>query len=197
MTKFFSFFRRLIPSFGSEPTYNHCQELVERSRNGDQVAIAIIASVRQNAEKGNEKALKSLEEIKRYARSVSPTTVSVGADAMMLRRACFGEDVDNVGMHLTKVAYTSPNTAAVTVANSCNAKELAQKLNQCMDSEAFRQTLKNPGLFLELMKRFDHDTQHALLLGYVMGMACRIQMVRNPKCPVSVISRMAAWELGQ
>jgi len=153
--------------------------------------------VRKNAEAGSEKARRSLEEIKRYARSTSPNSVNAGAEAMELRNACFGEDIDKTGMQLSKVALSDPNVAMVTLANSCNVKELAGKINQCIQSGAFQRTFKTPGLFLELIKKADHDTQHALLLGYVMGMAHRLQAVRHPKTPVAVFSCEAAWELGQ
>lgn len=197
MTKVFSWFRRVFASFGEEPTYNECMQLVERSRQGDQVATATISMVRKNAEAGSEKARQSLEEIKRYARSSAPMAVNVGADAMALRSACFGEDIDNVGMQLSKVSLSDPNTAVVTLANSCNVRELAGKINECIKSDAFQHTFKRPGLFLELIKQADNETQHALLLGYVMGMANRLQAVRHPKCPVAVFSCEAAWELGQ
>lgn len=195
--KVFSWFRRIIANFGEERTYSECMQLVERSRQGDQVATATISMVRKNAEAGSEKARRSLEEIKKYARSSAPMPINVGSDAVVLRNACFGEDVDAVGVQLTKVALADPNTAVVTLANSCNVKELAGRIQECIKSEAFQYTFKKPGLVLELMKKVDHDTQHALLLGYVMGMANKLQMVRHPKCPVAVFSNEAAWELGQ
>ena len=199
MTKLFSWFRGMFANVGEEPTYTECMQLVERSRQGDQVATATISRVRKNAEAGNEKAVRSLEEIKRYARSTSPanSAVTIGYDAQLLKQAIFGDDIDKVGPQLTKLAFSNPNTAMVTLANSCNVQELAKKIDACIESDAFKHAFSKPVLFLKLIKKVDHNTQHALLLGYVMGMACRLQMVRNPKCPIAVYSRTAAWEVGQ
>jgi len=195
VTKLFSWFRGFFSSFGEE-SLSKPQQLVERARAHDQVAIATICEVRENAKRGNAKAKETLEEIISYSKS---NPVGGGfhgnTDTHQLREACFGADPEQVGPRLLKVAANNPNKAIVTLANSCNAKQMGEMIGDCLEDPAFYAAFKNPKIALQWMKKMNHDGQHALLLGYVLGLATRLQMVRNPRVPLSIYSQRVAWEL--
>jgi len=171
-------------------------QLVERSRCGDQVATAIISRVRRQAEAGNKVARESLEEIKRYAKANKPYTPA-GEEAAALQVVLPEKDMNKIGPALSRVALANPNSAIVAIANSCNAMELAKQLNGELESDGFVLAFKKPAEFLKVMRKLNHEEQHPALLGYVLGLACRLQAVRNPKTPVGVFSQIAAWELGE
>lgn len=196
MTNPFTWFRRLFSSpFGGE---KDCIDLVERARQGDQNATATIILVRKNALAGNELAKQSLARILNYAKHSSPPPTRIGIDAHDLRQSCMaGESAEVLGEKLSKVALASPDTAVVTVANSCNADELAKKLDVLIQDPVFRRAFDKPNAALRAMSKMPHDAQHALLLGFVLGFATRIQCVRKPNAPIAVFSRAVAWELGQ
>ncbi len=198
MTKLFSWFRGLIASFGDDGSmvYTKCQELVERSRHGDQVATAIISRTRKAAEAGSELAKQSLAEIIKYAKSTRRSAFGLD-DAYQLHQACFGADVEVIGPQLTKVALKDPDRAIVTVANACDAKELAKKIDACLGNNAFRKVFKNPAAVKALMKQADPATQNAIVLGFVLGCSHRLQLARKPETPLMVFSQRVAWELGQ
>lgn len=186
-----------LSSFGEEDTaYTKPQQLVERARCGDQVAIAIISRARKAADVGDKKAIEALEEIKRYARENAPTT-TIGSDVLKLHKACsMGQDIDAIGVNLGSVASKDPETAAVTVSNSCNAVHLAKLLNQCLNGDkAFQAGFKCPSL--EYLSKMTHEQQHAFILGFVLGMAARIQYVRRANTPIAAFSQAVAWEVGQ
>lgn len=179
-------------------SYTHCAQLVERSRNGDQVATSIISRVRKQAEKGNKLAKESLNEIVRYAKANPPYTPA-GAEAAELSAFCAepNQNIDNIGPALSKVALANPNSASVAIANSCNATALAKELNAALEHDGFLLAFKNPGQFLKVMRKLDHESQHAALLGFVLGLACRLQAVRKPNAPIGIYSQVVAWELGE
>jgi hypothetical protein len=195
MTNPFSWFRRIFSSFGSDA---NCIDLVERARQGDQNATATIILVRKNALAGNELAKRSLAEILKYSKETSPPPTHIGYEANALRQSCIaGEAAEVLGAKLSKLAMSNPDTAVVTVANACDANELAKKLDELIQSDAFRKAFDKPNAALRAMHKVPHEAQHALLLGFVLGLATRIQCVRKPNSPIAILSRGVAWEVGQ
>ncbi len=187
-------------NFGEETSvqsaYDDAASVVERARCGDQVAIAIITKVRKRAEAGDELAKASLEAIKAYCTKNQVRGPSTGM--LELHQACvFGKDPEKAGEALSKVAATDPETAAVTISNTCDAKKLAKALYTLMgNNKAFGAAyLGKAGL--EVMSKLNHEAQHAFMMGYVVGMATRIQLVRRPGVPLAVLSKSIAWECGQ
>ena len=197
---FRSFFAHLHNPFGEEKTYSKAAELVERARCQDQVAVATICMVRENAGKGNALAKQSLKEIIEYCRKNPPGkaigSFGVDQDAQELQQACFGGDAEAVGPSLLKVAQKNPEKAIVTVANACNASALAYAIDGCLEDDSFQKAFSNPSVALKWMKKVPHDAQHALILGYILGVATRLQMVRNPGVPLAFYSSVVAEELG-
>jgi hypothetical protein len=195
VTKLFSWFRSVFSSFGEESALPVAHQLVERARAQDQVAIATICEVRENAKRGNAKAKETLEAVIAYAKAKPVEGMHGDSGTNELREACFGADPEQVGPSVLKVAASNPYRAIATIANSCNALEMAGKIGECLEDPAFHAAFKNPKVALQWMKKMNHDGQHALLLGYVLGLATRLQMVRNPRVPLSVYSQRVAWEL--
>ncbi len=198
MTNLFSWLHKVWSSFGEEQTaYAKPEQLVERARCQDQVAIATICEVRENAKKGEALAKDTLAAIIAYAKA-NPVEAQFNGDVnnQQLRAACFAGDPEQAGPTLLAVASENPNRAIATVANSCDARELAAKINDCLGDEAFYEAFCNPAMALQWMKKMNHDAKHALILGYVLGLATRLQMVRNPSVPLSVFSTQVAKEFG-
>jgi hypothetical protein len=201
MTNLLYWFRSFFVShFGEEKTYSKAGELVERARCHDQVAIATIHLVRENAGQGNAVAKQTLKEVIEYAKNHPPGKVigsfGLDQDAQELQQSCFAGDTDKVGPSLLKVAQKSPDKAIVTIANACDASALAYAIDGCLEDDRFQAAFANPTVALQWMKKVPHDAQHALILGYILGVATRLQMVRNPSVPLSFYSSIVAEELG-
>lgn len=192
------FFRKASP-FGEEQL-SQAAQLVERARCNDQVAIATICMVRENAKKGVPLAKKTLEEIIEYGKKHPPKPrTPFGAesdvDTTELQQACFSGETEKVGPAVLKVAARNPDKAAVALANCCNVSSLATAIDACLEDDTFSTAFANPSVALQWMKKVPHDTQHGLMLGYVLGVATRLQMVRNPKTPLAYFSEQVAAEL--
>jgi hypothetical protein len=151
----------------SETAYDDVAAVVERARCGDQVAIAIITKLRKRSVAGDAKATESLEAIKAYCMKNQAPGPTVGM--LELHRACvFGKDAEKAGEALSKVAARDPETAAVTISNTCDATKLAKALQELMGgNRAF-----NAGFLgqagLEVMGKLSHEAQHAFMMGYVV-----------------------------
>ncbi len=193
LSRFFSYFGE---DSLQESAYDDIASVVERARCGDQVAIALITKARKNAAAGDLTATRSLEKIKDYC--LKKPVIASSTSMLDLHRACiFGKDVEKAGEALSEVASKDPETAAVTISNTCDAAKLAKALSRLMDGNRAFVAGYLGKVGLEVLPKLDHEGQHAFMMGYVVGMATRIQLVRKPGVPLAVLSKELAWECGQ
>ncbi len=189
-------------------------DIAERARLGDQVAMAIICEVRDNAKKGDPKAKQAFKLLDQYTRETShkmnhnDSTSSVGDDeAADLAASMGGEDFAGAVIEKGPAAIEASNRKAiVTLANGPSLlpvagynpiRDIGQRFQTDEEKDAFILGAKFCGKALAAMQEMSHEAQHALMLGYVLGTARKIQAVRLPNVPISVQSAVVGWELGE
>ena len=196
------------------------ESLVERARNGDQNATAMIVMVRRSAEKGAELAKRSLEAIKAYAlgHPVTALDAAVGVngerdereknDALSLLRRAGRE---KGAAYSAKLAAYIPaveqnahdsSLAAVLIASGPEVtpqvyshieKSFAKASHQAF-LFGYKNALHTSKVFAKLSAS-PSDVAKALQVGYVLSLARRLQTARTPQGRIAVYSPEAAWEL--
>ncbi len=183
-------------------------QLVERARLGDQNAMALMKQIGENAKKKQPRALKAYSALMVYIKA-NPVT----------KEMTFGEEVesDNIAddIHtafgaedycevvfskVPDLALRNINKAIVCLANGPSLlpddehfKTVRESLSP-EDEKAFMLGYKHGVKELDDVPEQFHCP---FLLGHVLGTARRIQAVRLPKVPVSVLSPQVGMELGE
>lgn len=184
------------------------KDLCERARAGDQNAIGMICEIRDNANRGEDRAKETHDAIGRYLKQ---NKAEVGSDPEADSMACevlagFGNEgetyEDTVLKKVKPLAQKDLKKAVVTVANGPSlikgypdlvasiCESLPEQEQKALAFGAYRCSLA-----MQAMQGMSHECQHALLLGYVLGKARAIQIVRLPYTPIGGQSRIAGEEL--
>lgn len=157
--------------------------LVIRSRQGDQNAVAMIAMVRENANRGVKKAQDTYRLIESYVKS-HPYT-EMGSEEIQSKQ---NEDslkhcvqLANFGVSLTKK----------------NIKKMANTFAGHRD--AFMFGVEN---FRDLKGISQKQSEHphhanAIVYGRNVGLARNIQLAKDPQIPLRHSFPNIAWELGE
>lgn len=185
-------------------------QLVDRARQGDQNAIALICQVRDNAQKKNPRAVKSFKALMKYVKQNPVTkTWSFGeetanlAELDSIAHGLFGGDEPYEQVIIEKVpelAAGSVNKAIVTLANGPSLMPEEGRFQAVTDSlseqdkEAFMMGYKHG---VKELESIPIRLQCPFLLGHILGTARRIQAIRLPDVPVSVLSPQVGAELGE
>lgn len=189
-------------------------DIAERARLGDQIAMAIICEVRDNAKKGDPTAKKAYKLLEAYTarnphQNLNSFDPNIGEDeACDLATQICGEDYGAAVIEaVPAVISQSPAKAVVTLANGPSLlpqedgtnliRTVAEKFEDPELRQAFATGAKHTVEALPLLKSMSHDAQHALFLGYILGQARCIQAVRETDTPLSVLSPMVGWEMGE
>lgn len=184
------------------------KDLVDRSRAGDQNAIAMICEIRDNAARGEKRAKATHDAIGQYIKS---NPVSVGDDSEADSMACdamagFGSESETYEeVVLKKVAPLVKKDVKKAVSTLANGPSLIRGYPTLIDSicenmsddeqKAFCFGAFKTKMALQAMRGMPHECQHALILGYVLGKARDIQIVRLPNTSVTGQSIAAGMEL--
>lgn len=192
-----------------------CSELVTRSRAGDQNAMALIVEVGKAAKAGSPKAIESKRLIEEYIKNNPPPKLNnVGgqidngwsgkmADYVGTVQASFEGDVDDLECIL--ILLPLMNTYGVTtLANGPQlGNDIISEFGATFESEeeehSFFFGVSNSDQVDKISKNITNlnsDCARAVLIGCIVGEAQRIQLVRNPKNPISILCKDAARELG-
>lgn len=193
-------------------------ELVTRSRLGDQVAMSQLCLVREEAEKGNKGAQRSLAILLDYIQKHPIESTSRFGDEMRrdneadrlseLMFATMGNEdsypraVINL---VPEIAKNDFNKAIVTLANGPsllgNGEVIIAIANTFTDEQvraAFARGVKYCELAMkDGYKELPPECQAMVRLGYLLGSARKIQAIRHPNIPISALSSDAGWELGE
>lgn len=188
-------------------------QLVERARLGDQNAMALMKQIGENAKRKQPRALKAYTELMRYIKS-NPVTKNMSfgeemeeeseldslAHGILGMFAGEGDYCEVVFSKVQDLALKNVNKAIVTLANGpsllpddTHFKSVRASMSP-QDDKAFMQGYKHG---IKEMDDVPKDMHCAFLLGHVLGTARRIQAVRLPRVPVSVLSPSVGMELGE
>ena len=185
-------------------------ELVERSRQGDQNATAMLTAIGVNAKKGIPRAISAKKAVVAYiAKAPAKNPVSFGAEmaleceydiaAQAMQAECFGVDYcEGVKRHVPALASSSPSKAIVTLANGPNLlkdgeQNLLDAVKQSLNENEQKAFILGLHHGLSELGRIPEPLQGAFLIGYTLGTARSIQAVRN-SAPLKVLSPRLAME---
>jgi hypothetical protein len=188
-------------------------QLVERARQGDQNAVAMICAVRDNAKKGVVQAKQGYAALSAYiSKHPMKNPVSFGEELARNRHcdvicqemtAGFGEDyTGTVKKEVPGIAALSVPKAVVTVANgpnllqdgACNLFHDVRDSFTESEQKAFILGIKHG---LNELDRIPKDLQVPFIVGHVLGTARKIQAVRHPRAPLSILSARLGAEFGE
>lgn len=189
-------------------------ELVDRARDGDQNAMALLQRVGENARRGVPRAQVAFSLCQEYMNTHGPNTF--GAERRQVR-GLLGTVSNAIKTRAEPLEYSSalhallpgilsvvdPSDAAVIIANG---PQLYGKDNERLsailaafptDDERKAFTSGASTDYVEkALQKVTPPLKPACAIGYIVGLARRIQLVRLPETPISAFSKDVAWELG-
>ena len=167
------------------------EELVDRTRAGDQNAAAMMIMVKRNAEKGNQRAQLTLDMMNDYASGNS----TIHGDSSI--KNVLSEEIktdDNMRTNAALTAFLPGMTflqAVVTLSHgpSLTNTRIKGLVNEFTNEERH-----------DFFKGFKHwgkkpPRGYMIRLGQTIGFARAIQLCRMPNTPISVLSKKAEMEL--
>lgn len=170
------------------------RELVERARLGDQNAMAMISCVREQAEQGNKRARTSFRLLKEYIEKHPSSDGHYSPESGLMKT--LGENVgDDAAISAWAPGVSDSYVAAVVVAGGPPlTKDRVSSIGAHFgeDAEVYMLAVCSP--FRLCPPEVNPSAYNA---GCVVGIARKIQGVNSGKFPVSAISPMAGWELGE
>ena len=190
------------------------ENLVERARQGDQNAIAMIVMVRKCAQKGRKRAASAFVAIKQYidTHPVGPLRlVEIGAEP----KTSLVSKAANAGnaSYAAKVAAFVPTGGSTIEASKlastvlANGKAITKADVASVAStfsgkakEAFAYAYANaltPSVIVQKVLRAGIAEKRAAQIGYTLSMAHRLQQARLPNTSISIFNVGASWELGE
>lgn len=185
----------LVSRLRNQKRQDAARDVVERARAGDQVAMGILAMVRDNAKRGEPTAQQSYRAIERYIKRNPPT--GIGAEASDIThpkalQALWAADPshETIVRALPLVSFWS---GAVALSHGPNlTNERIETISQVLPED------QRPTLMQAIVQwKTTPESSPLLKLGRVIGLAKTLQLVRLPATPISLLSPIAAWELGE
>lgn len=184
-------------------------ELVDRARDGDQVAMAILQKVGQNARAKQPRAMVTYrfaqDYIKRNPTKFNGESTSKKKEVQirgLLGTVSQGIQTQNPGTYSAALGTLMPTIMTVVDLDDAAVvlswgpalvalpnpfiEAIATSFPDPADQDAFRKGTVTPSPM---------QKSPPALLGYVLGIARRIQIVRLPESSISVLSAQAALEL--
>lgn len=208
--------KKIMNNIKEEEMKLAAESLVERARCGDQVAMANIVLVRKNKKK-NFRAAKAFSLIKNYIDEHPPKeVVRVGfngdletLDKSIVRLSdyikkknptAFVAAVKGMILDIGKYSITALANGPGLLGDKNIYITEVEKSYPASEKKAFKigyNYSNDSARIARYSRKIDKNSRTALAIGCMVGMARRIQAVRLPETPISVLSLDAAWELGE
>lgn len=169
------------------------QDVVERARAGDQVAMGLMAQVRDRAKQGNPRAKQSLRAMQRYIDKNPPVTIGKEANGTTSPLAPIA----------AKALWTNPTPKVIVTALPLMRfwqGVVALVHGPRLDNERLVHISdelhgENQPAFKEAVVDFRNPKGWAM--GRIVGLARCIQRLQIPSVPISTFCPATAWELGE
>ena len=188
-------------------------DVVQRARQGDQNAMAVLTMVTDAAKGGDERAKVSYKALRSYAEKHPVSkTVNFGIEKQapvtkMLSEATKTEHENHYSSAVAGlgglVAKNSPGCMIVILADGPSllgqTNPRVEGILVGLPNDEMRSAclfgLQSPGLTGGACRDNPHLSD-AYMMGYCLGIARRMQAVKNG-APISALSPSAGWELGE
>ncbi len=181
--------KRILQQAKGEKLKELARQVVERARQGDQNAMAIIAGVRDNNRKGNPRAAASFMCIRDYITKNPIVADQFGAEQkaqQVIAKA--QEDGSKTVLNLANgPTITNPRIRHIAKQLGPNARVFIYGMQNATQGH------KLASICTQL-----HMVQQGILeAGRLVGEAIRLQQVRQPGSSLSAYSPDIGWELGE
>lgn len=182
------------------------EELVKRSRLFDQNAIAMISVVRQNAMQGDKTAKSAFDAIMHFIKK-NPVKLPPNPDAAYILGILKHPDnsAEVILSHLEQLPYVGDpddvlgacvilgrgrplNNAAIAAFLECFADDITKQV--------FCFGLQNAGTEKVSPSAVPDEYIGLLCAGHCIGMGRKIQLAKMKNVPLSTVSALIGWELG-
>ena len=186
--------------------------MIDRARQGDQNAIALICQVRDNAKKGLPRAVKAFRALMHYAKThpVTEKVSYVGAESHAEEIEDLANDViTSFGSdYVTAATEKLPELFSISVPMAVYATvngpsllpgdgNLFESVRKALAPESDKAFMFGYKYGPKAISTVPADLHDAFLLGHVLGTARRIQAVRLPDMPIGVLAPKTGVELGE
>lgn len=178
------------------------RDVVERARAGDQVAMGLLAMVRDNAKNGDPRARQSMRAIEKYIGSHPPT--SIGTEASDITNPPVPAALDALWKNPTSdiVIKALPLVGfwPGAVALSHGARLDNAKVNEIAAHvpEPHQLSFKGGVAFWKRSAPLvPGSSPKGWALGRIVGIARSIQRLQLPNVPISSYCPVTGWELGE
>lgn len=173
------------------------ENLVDRARAGDQNAMGTLVMIRKNAQDGQEHAKLAMKYLLKYARNTKVFS-PFGFEPLQRTMKAFAEEiaVDSPLHYSTAVLGLSTSltidAVGVTLSNGprLDNSRIRSLCNSFKDDERAQ--------FMDGIVKWKVRTESpspAHRIGKCIGLARTLQRVRLPHTPISLLSKLAGWEL--
>jgi hypothetical protein len=191
-----------------------CAELVVRSRAGDQNAMGLLVEVGKSAKAGSQRAIQSKRIIEDYISKNPPPksplsnnkitwSESIANYIGQMQSSFQGED-EELGICIIAILPYMGEFGVTTLSNGPKLDNdiinlIASSFPSDVEEHAFLFAIANADQNEKMMKNLKNlnkNSAYATLVGCIVGQAKKIQRVRLPETPISVLSKKAAADLG-
>lgn len=187
------------------------ESLVDRARQGDQNAVALICQVRENRKKGNPKAAIAYDYMMSYVNKrpakkqdyfgcCHETSFSPLVRAKEAKGLVYGKTLVKFVLDMGQSIDDSRLAAYILATGRPIDRKVLRSVLACTPSPirpAFGQGYRDPNGSLRQRRRLSPEGVKCLQLGYILGVAKRVQDIQDSKVPLGTLSPMIAWELGE
>lgn len=157
-------------------------EVVERARAGDQVAMAIIAEVRDKAKKGDRQARRSASAIMEYINKHPPS--QMGVDVMSRQT----DKMIGTNRKAMQALWSAPPDKFAEIFIKASPFVTMWQAAVCVLHRA-KLDEKDPLVLSTNVKNSR--------MGAIVRRAAKMRKLRNRNNPISVYCRFAGWEHGE
>ena len=205
-----------------DDTQKTIEELVTRSRLGDQVASASLVVIGREAANGSKRALQVksmiLDFIKSHPQEFEssqifgidvPDKSEVIGDACLLKKNLITGRYSGAGLAVLLLTLGEYSLGVLThgpsllmvdgesnpIVDAVRGALVAPHLVQAFDQGNCYSN--NPQQISYLTENMNAEEKKAFQLGMTIGTARRLQAVANPTVPLAVLCTDTAWELGE
>jgi hypothetical protein len=185
----------------SDSVKDAARDVVERARAGDQVAMGILAMVRDNAKAGDPKARKSFKVMEDYIRHHPPQNFGVcDVTHSESLRALWSLNAMPPQMAVDAVVAETPKVkfwqAVVAIVHGPKDDSLVSGVAKEMPLESLERKSFMRGIQWNKEKPTEAVTGF-WNLGRMFGIGRAIQRLADNSIPIAVFCPVTAWELGE
>jgi hypothetical protein len=188
------------------------EDLVIRTRAGEQNSAALLLEIGKNAKRGNRRALRSKQLIEEAIANIPLRTLSVvpavhreSVPAKHFARIVVGADgPEPYGAQVMTLLPVLGIRGVVMLANgptlikSGRARAIAQSYPTASERHAFCLARRHAGSACPSERAQLHPRlQNAMMVGDCFGIAQKIQELRLPNSSISAFDPAVGWELGE